>query len=128
MVLFQESYPVVPLNDWQPSFQEIIDYYGADDPARDRTQSNKNHEAVLLESSFNHLERIAVIELRHTSIEHLVDRALSFARAWQGRPGSRLKDMALEVRDAVTPYAKDGQVAEVIEGTALIARRSPEIT
>ncbi|MDR3529238.1 MAG: class I SAM-dependent methyltransferase [Rhodopila sp.] len=123
VALFQESYPVVPVNDWHASFQAILDHYGAEDPARDRTHGNKNHEVVLLNSAFSHLERIAVLEQRRTSIEHLVDRSLSYARAWQGRPDSRLKDMALEVRDALTPYAKDGMVPEVLEGTALIARR-----
>jgi SAM-dependent methyltransferase len=127
VALFQDSYPVVPVNDWQPSFQAILDYYGAQDPARDRTHGNKNHEAVLLDSAFSHLERIAVLEPRQTSVEHFVDRALSYARAWQGRPGSRLTDMALEVRDALTAYAKNGVVQEVIEGTALIARRPHEI-
>jgi SAM-dependent methyltransferase len=123
VALFQDSYPVVPVNDWQPSFQAILDYYGAEDPARVRTHGNKNHEAVLLESAFSHLERIAVLEPRRTLIEHLVDRSLSYARAWEGRPGSRLKDMALEVRDALAPYATNGTVQEVLEGTALIARR-----
>ena len=82
---------------------------------------------MLLGSAFAHLERIAVLEPRRTSVEHLVDRALSYARAWQGRPGSRLKDMALEVRDALTPYQADGMVQEVLEGTALIARRPAEV-
>jgi SAM-dependent methyltransferase len=27
VALFHESYPVVPVNDWQPSFQAILDYY-----------------------------------------------------------------------------------------------------
>jgi SAM-dependent methyltransferase len=128
VALFQESYPTVPENDWQPSFQAILDHYGAEDPARDRTHNKKDHEAVLLDSPFSHLERVAVLEPRLTSVEHFVDRALSFARAWQGRPGSRLKDMALEVRDALTPYAQDDMVAEVIEGTALVARRPHEVT
>lgn len=123
VALFQESYPEVPVNDWHPSFQAILDYYGAGDPARDRTHGNKDHETVLLTSAFSHLERIAVLERRSTSIERLVDRSLSYARAWEGRPGSRLKDMALEVRDALEPYATNGYVSEVLEGTALIARR-----
>ena len=127
VALFQESYPVVPVNDWQPSFQAILDYYGAADPARDRTHSNKDHETVLLDSTFSHLERVAVLERRDTSIEHLVDRSLSYARAWEGRPGSRLKDMAMEVRDALQPYATKGYVPEVLEGTALIARRPAAI-
>jgi len=127
VALFQESFPEVPVNDWHPSFQAILDYYGANDPARERTHANEDHEAVLLDSAFGHLERIAVLERRRTSVEHLVDRSLSFARAWQGRPGSRLKDMALEVRDALHDYQEDGFVQEVVEGTALIARRPSEI-
>ncbi|HET6606592.1 MAG TPA: class I SAM-dependent methyltransferase [Rhodopila sp.] len=128
VALFQESYPVVPVNDWQPSFQAILDHYGAEDPARDRTHNNKDHEAVLLASPFSHLERVSVLEPRLANVEHFVDRALSFARAWQGRPGSRLKDMALEVRGALSSYARDGMVAEVVEGTALIARRPSEVS
>ncbi len=127
VALFQESYPPVPANDWHPAFQEILDHYGAEDPARDRTHANKDHETVLLSSTFAHLERISVLEPRRTSVEHLVDRALSYARVWEGRPGSRLKDMALEVRDALTPYTTNGSVREVLEGTALIARRPAEV-
>jgi SAM-dependent methyltransferase len=127
VALFQESFPEVPVNDWHPSFQAILDYYGAGDPARDRTHGNKDHEAVLLDSAFSHLERISVLERRTTSIEDLVDRSLSYARAWEGRPGSRLKDMALEVRDALQTYATNGYVPEVIEGTALLARRPSEV-
>jgi SAM-dependent methyltransferase len=123
VALFQESFPTVPANDWHPSFQAILDHYGAGDPARIRTHDNKDHETVLLDSAFSHLERIAVLEQRSTSIEHLVDRSLSYARAWEGRPGSRLKDMALEVRDALQPYATNGHVSEILEGTALIALR-----
>jgi ubiquinone/menaquinone biosynthesis C-methylase UbiE len=127
VVLFHESYPVVPVNDWQPSFQAILDYYAVNDPARERTHGNKDHEAVLLESPFSHLERFSVLEARNTSVEVFVDHALSFARAWQGRPGSRLHDMALEVRDALLPYAKNHFVSELIEGSALIARRPHEV-
>jgi len=128
VALFQEAYPVVPTNDWHPSFQAILDHYGAEDPARVRTHTSKNHESVLLDSAFSHLERIAVLEPRLTSVEHLVDRALSFGSTWQGRPGSRLKDMALEIRHALVPYARDGLVQELLEGIALIARRPDEVT
>jgi SAM-dependent methyltransferase len=128
VALFSEAYPIVPVNDWHPSFQAILDYYGAEDPARERTHRSKDHEAVLLTSAFSHLERVSVLEPRRTSLEHLVDRALSFARAWQGRPGSRLHDMALEVRNALAPYTVDGFVPEVVEGIALIARRPGEVT
>jgi SAM-dependent methyltransferase len=123
VALFQESYPLVPANTWHATFQTILDHYGAEDPAREQTHKNKDHEAVLLDSAFSHLERVAVLEQRQTSIEHIVDRSLSYGRAWQGRPGSRLKDMALEVRDALAPYVNNGYVLEVLEGSALVARR-----
>jgi SAM-dependent methyltransferase len=123
VALFQESYPSVKANAWHATFQAILDHYGAEDPAREQTHHNKDHDAVLLDSAFSHLERIAVLEQRQTSIEHIVDRSLSYGRAWQGRPGSRLKDMALEVRDALAPYVTNGFVMEVLEGTALVARR-----
>jgi hypothetical protein len=35
--------------------------------------------------------------------------------------------MALEVRDAVEPYATNGHVPEILEGTALIARRPDSV-
>nr|WP_294505498.1 class I SAM-dependent methyltransferase [uncultured Rhodopila sp.] len=127
VALFQESYPPVPANTWHATFQAILDHYGAEDPAREQTHRNKDHEAVLLDSPFSHLERVAVLEQRQTSIEHIVDRSLSYGRAWQGRPGSRLKDMALEVRDALAPYVKNGHVLEVLEGSALVARRPAAI-
>jgi SAM-dependent methyltransferase len=127
VALFHESYPAVPANAWLATFQAILDHYGAEDPAREQTHRNKDHEAVLLDSAFSHLERVAVLEQRQTSIEHIVDRSLSYGKAWQGRPGSRLKDMALEVREALAPYVKNGIVQEVLEGSALIARRPSAI-
>ena len=127
VALFHDSYPDVPVNDWHESFHAIRQHYSTQDTARTRTHHAKDHEAVLLDSPFSHLERISVLEPRQTSVEHLVDRALSYASTWQGRPGSRMHDMALEVRDALTPYAKDGYVAEILEGTALIARRPAEV-
>ena len=128
VALFQESYPPVPANAWHPAFRAIVEHYGAEDPALEHTGRNKDHEAVLLDSAFSHLERVAVLEPRQTSIEHIVDRSLSYGRAWQGRPGSRLKDMALEVREALAPYVKNGSVEEVLEGTALVARRPAAIS
>jgi hypothetical protein len=40
---------------------------------------------------------------------------------------AHLKDMALEVRDVLEPYAIKGHVPEVLESTALIARRPAAI-
>lgn len=128
VVLLGESYPQVPDNVWEPEFQTLIDSYATDDPARPQIKASASNETVLLESPFDALERIAVIEVRSTPVERFVDRALSFATTWHGRPGSREDDLAVEVRAAVGKHAgPDGKVREVLEGEALLAFRSRDV-
>jgi SAM-dependent methyltransferase len=125
VVLFTERYPDVPDNAWHAEFQAIVDSYSIADPARPQILGAPRNEAVLLSSAFDQLERVAVFEARQTPIERLVDRALSFAATWQGRPGSREDDLAGEIRAAVSKHADaNGIVREVLEGQALVARRS----
>lgn len=125
VALFGESYPDVPANAWRKQFQEIVDGYSTDDPARPKIRASASNESVLLDSGFDQLERVSVLEPRRTPIERFVDRALSFASTWHGRPGSREQDLAGEIRAAIAPHADaEGKVGEVLEGHALIARRS----
>jgi hypothetical protein len=127
VVLFHESYPEVPQNAWRKEFQDIIDHYSVADPARPQIRAAASHESVLLESAFDQLERSSVIEVRRTPVERFVDRALSFASTWQGDVSSLEQDIAREIRAAVAKYAgPDGAVLEVLEGHALIARRSKD--
>ena len=124
IALFGERYPNVPANAWHREFQTIVDAYSVEDPARPLIRANTSHEAVLLDSAFSQLERVSVIEARETPVERFVDRALSYAATWHGRPGSREKDLAVDIQRALAPYADaTGQVREVLEGQALIARR-----
>lgn len=127
IALFGENYPALPENAWYPAFRSLLDSYSKDDPAQPRTRNLSPHEVVLHAGGFDHLERISVFEARRTSIEHLVDRALSFGAAWDGRPGSREHDLAGEVRELVSKSARDGFVDEVIEGQALIGFRSRDV-
>ncbi len=128
ITLFGESYPEVPANAWHREFQAIVDSYSTADPARAQIHERAKNEAVLLDSAFGHLERISVLERRQTPIERFVDRALSFASTWAGRPGSREQDLALEIRAALAKHAdSQGLVHEVLEGHALIARRERDL-
>jgi SAM-dependent methyltransferase len=128
VALFSETYPEVPDNAWHPHFQALLDSYASGDPAKGRTRGLARSEGVLLRSSFDHLERVGVLERRETPIERFVDRALSFGAAWDGRPGNREDDLAAEVRKLIARYATDqGTVHEVIEGHALVALRSAEL-
>lgn len=125
VALFAESYPDVPANGWRKQFQEIIDGYSTEDPARPKIRASASNESVLYESSFDQLERVSVLETRRTPIERFVDRALSFASTWHGRAGSREHDLAGEIREAIALHADgEGRVLEVLEGHALVARRS----
>lgn len=128
VALFGETYPEVPANTWHKEFQALIDQYSTDDPARPQIRESAKNEAVLLDSAFSHLERVSVLEQRETPVERFVDRALSFAATWHGRPGSREEDLAVDVRNAIAKYAgADGTVREVLEGHALIARRPRDV-
>jgi len=127
--LYGERYPEVEQNVWHHEFQALVDSYATDDPARARIRDNASHESVLLRSAFDHLERISVLELRKTPVEHFVDRALSFGATWDGRPGSREDDLAGEVRKLIARFAAaDGSVHEVVEGHALIGFRAKDLT
>ena len=117
----------MPENAWFTTFDAIVDSYATHDPAKEQTATAKTHEAVLLHSAFSHLERVSVLEPRQTPVERLVDRALSFARAWYSEGGPRPDALAQAVRAGLAPFARDGVIEEVLEGTALIARRPAAI-
>jgi SAM-dependent methyltransferase len=127
IALFGERYPEVRDNAWYPAFRSLVDSYSTDDPAQGRTRGLSPHEGVLLETAFDHLERVSVLESRRTPFEHIVDRALSFGAAWDGKPGSRENDLAEQVRALVSRHAPEGVVHEVIEGHALVAFRSRDL-
>jgi SAM-dependent methyltransferase len=121
LILFNDVHPEVPENVWYKRYTELIDGYSNID-ARippDRLR----HEAVLLESTFNQLERIGVIERRVVPIERLVDRALSMSTSSPEQLGSLSDRLAKELLKQMTQFATDGTVVEVIESQALIARR-----
>jgi hypothetical protein len=75
------------------------------------------HEAILLGSPFNQLERIGAIERR------LVDRALSMSTTSPDQLGSLRDRLAQELLEQMRQFATDGAVIEVIETQALIARQ-----
>ena len=81
------------------------------------------HEAVLLGSPFNQLERIGAIERRLVPLERLVDRALSMSTTSPEQLGSLKDRLAQELLEQMRQFATDGAVVEIIESQALIARR-----
>jgi SAM-dependent methyltransferase len=128
IALFGDDFPQVPDNRWCAAFEQLIDRYAAADAARAarRAPGWLRHAAVLLDSPFCSLERIAVIEHRRTPLERFVARALSLSSVSRELIGARVDDLTREVLETMAPHARGGLVTEVVESEALIARRKPD--
>jgi SAM-dependent methyltransferase len=125
VVLFEDSHPEVPENSWHGSYQKVIERYSEDDVERQRLRSPEwlKNEAILLASPFPQLERISIIERRFTAVERFADRALSLSITSRERLGAKADDLSSEIRELMAKFAIEGVVTEVVESTALIARR-----
>ena len=125
VVLFGDDHPEVPDNRWRADYRALIDAYAQGDPAREQWRNGRHfqHEAVLLDSAFNVLERVGVIERRRIEIERLVDRALSMSSTSPARLGTQAVELADRIRELAARHAAGGFIIEVVESVALIARR-----
>jgi SAM-dependent methyltransferase len=125
IVLFGDRHPKVPANAWQEIFSEIVDRYAAADPGRALRKSPHwvRHEAVLLDSPFNQLERHAVVEQKSLPLDQVVERALSRSSTSRERLGKAADDMVAELRSRLLPATGSDLLTEVVEAEALIARR-----
>lgn len=121
LVLFNDVRPDVPENIWHKHYTRLIDGYTSTDARI--PPDGLRHEAILLASPFNLLERIGAIERRLVPLERLVDRALSMSTSSPEQLGSLKDRLAQEIMDQMSQYATNGAVVEIIESQALIARR-----
>jgi SAM-dependent methyltransferase len=121
LILFNDVRPDVPENIWYKPYAELVDRYASRDACipPDRLR----HEAVLLDSSFNRLVRVGVIERREVPVERLVDRALSMSTSSPEQLGPLSDRLAQELLTQMSQFAPSGAVVEVVESQALIARR-----
>jgi SAM-dependent methyltransferase len=125
VVLFEADHPELPDNAWLVGYREVLERYSGDDPVRAVRQSADwaRHEAILLDSPFARLERIGIIERRRVPAGRLVDRALSQSSTSRARLGARADQLVGEIVAFMAGVALDGFVTEVVESTALVARR-----
>jgi SAM-dependent methyltransferase len=125
IVLFHDHHLDVPGNRWEGEYRALLARYAQGDEAwtRRRTPEWVPHEAILLASPFNRLERLGVIERRRVDIDRLVHRALSMSSTSPQRLGSRAQALGREIRALMQGYAIDGMITEIVESQALIARR-----
>lgn len=126
VVLVQDSHPDVPANHWLKPYRELIDRYSEGDADRQLRKSPDwpNHTAVLLDSAFDRLEEVAMIEKRCLTVDTLVHRALSMSSTAPGRIGGQADALVADVQALAAAHAVDGGLAEVVSSSALIARRA----
>jgi hypothetical protein len=125
VALFGDRHPEVPDNRWRRAYDMLLDRYSAADTARAQRKSPDwpRHETILLDSVFRRLERVSVIERRETPVDRIVERMLSLSSVSHAQIGAKADDLARELRTAMSDFAQDGTITEVVESEALIARR-----
>jgi ubiquinone/menaquinone biosynthesis C-methylase UbiE len=128
VVLFSDKHPKLAENKWTKRFHEILAPYADDYEPRvvRRSDAWSGHDAYLLDSAFRDLERISVVERRHTPVAHLIDRAFSLSATSPARLGDKRNVLQAELEAFLQPLALDGLVTEVVETTASIATRPLE--
>ena len=124
-VILFDSHPEVSGNSWRESYQRLLERYAKGDVESQKRRSPEwlRHEAVLLNSPFHHLEHLSIVERRFTAVERFVDRALSLSCTSRERLGAKADEMANEIQRLMTDHSFEGEVAESVESTALVARR-----
>jgi trans-aconitate methyltransferase len=125
IALFGSEMPDVPQNAWMKEYQALVRRYGETDMTHVRRRSGtmERHEAILLDSPFNALEQVAVIERRQVTIQHLVDRAFSRSSTAPDRLGDAAPRLAGEIGALLSPIACHGVLTEVVATNALLAWR-----
>lgn len=125
VALFRDPALKLPQNRWRAVFDDFFDRYASTEAARSGMVSSKPiDEQYLLDSDFNQIERISVIERRKLSIDDLVGRSFSMAGTSPDDLADRCGEFEMALREALEPLADDGFVEEITEPQALLAHRT----
>jgi ubiquinone/menaquinone biosynthesis C-methylase UbiE len=126
VALFADSHPDVPENAWRAAWRDILDRYREPGmPPRGGGGRLDRHRDVLEESVFSALTVIRVLDRRTISSESLIDRALSMSSTSAGRIGAAAEGMVTALREVLREVAPGGQLTELVESHAVLARRGP---
>jgi SAM-dependent methyltransferase len=125
VALFDDRHIDCAENGWDGAINAVREHFGtrSDWKLLRDTLNVEPHAIVLLASPFARIDVVGVLERRSLTIERAVDRALSYSGSSPAILGDRRPAFEEAVRKAVSPYAKDGRLTEVVEFTARLARR-----
>src|SRR4029077_13389751 len=110
---------------WHADWRAITERYTQDDAARGRRRSASwmAHESVLLTSPFCRLERVSLIAQQVSTTDSLIERARSMSSLSSKQIGERAEQLVQELRTLLLRMAPGGALTEVLEWSALVARR-----
>jgi ubiquinone/menaquinone biosynthesis C-methylase UbiE len=131
VALFRDPATKLPENAWRTAFDRVFSRFATTEVARLGAQkvSIAVDEAYLLRSAFSHLERISTFQIRSLTVEQLIGRAFSMAGTSPDDLMDKRSDFENALREALAPFLSHGQLTEITEPQALIARReSPVIS
>ncbi|MBV9430613.1 MAG: class I SAM-dependent methyltransferase [Hyphomicrobiales bacterium] len=125
VALFGDHHVKCRENNWVEAFEAArLRFEGRDEFTRLRKSGKiDGHETVLIDSAFACLDRLGVVERRTVSIEALVARALSYSASSPEKLGNRRLQFEAAVREAISPFAENRSLTELVEFSALVAQR-----
>lgn len=125
VALFRDHHVKCRENNWVEAFEAArLKFEDRDEFTRLRKSGKiDGHETVLIDSAFACLDVLGIVARRAVSIDALVARALSYSASSPEKLGDRRPQFEAAVRAAVSPFAENGFLAELVEFSALVARR-----
>jgi hypothetical protein len=125
LLFFNDERADAPENAALEAWSAVVERYSADDRVRMQRKAPEwqHHEVVLRESAFHDVEELGFLDRGTTTVELLLHRALSMSATSESRLGARAGTMVDELRAVLAPFAAAGPLAQIIEWTALVARR-----
>ena len=125
LILFNDETADLPENAALKAWSAVVERFSADDRERMERKSPEwqDHEAVLRGSAFRAVERRTFLQRGTTTVELLVHRALSMSATSESRLGSRTETLVAELRATLAPFTATGPPVQLIEWSALVARR-----
>lgn len=124
VVLFRVDHLDVPDNAWRAPLEAAQARAVGGIRAAWRQPGWVRHEAFLLDSAFSDVRRVGTIERRQIPADSLVHRALSMSSTTRAKLGDAgAAALQAEAEAIAAAHAVHGLITEVVEPSALIARR-----
>jgi SAM-dependent methyltransferase len=104
-------------NPWLEAFNAVRARWKGDRPERD-------HHTFFADVSFVRTRTIRVEGTYAVPVERLVERVLSMSTSSSERLGDEVPAMKGAMRDALTPFATDGTIEDIVEARAEVFERA----